>query len=113
MAQITNHRHSFEKDFRHNDGRAHIQVNSTAIELSSHTAKQAEVVIRHLAQGFAGRLRMCVDNIRTNRHMNGNGQFTSVCSGENAHWKVLKSDSLRVPIRNEPSQTLAKSDAVV
>src|SRR5262249_37477083 len=97
MAQVTYNRHSFEKDFRHNDCRTHIQVYAATIEFSSHTAKEPEVVIRHLAQTLAGGLRMCMGDVSTNRHMDGSRHLAGIRFGEDAHWEMLKTDCLFGP----------------
>src|SRR5215510_10303061 len=113
MAEIAYDEHSLQEHLRQNHRGAYVQINTSSVELFSHSTEQAKISIAGLSKGLARGLGMCMNDVGPNCHMHGNRHLQSVCLRQNAHCPILEFDSFLLSLPDKLSQRLAQSDAVL
>src|SRR5689334_13173836 len=90
MTKISYYRDRFQKYFRQNHSRAHIQINAAAIEILCHRTEQSKVAISRIAYSFAGCGGMNVDDVRADGDMDCHRNVFRVSARENAQCVIGK-----------------------
>ena len=71
MSQISRHGESFQEHLGQNNGRADIHHDPTPFEAGDHIAEDLKIAERHFAGRGAAHCRLLVDDIRTDRCVDG------------------------------------------